>query len=76
MDRVPARNLVFLLGDFNAQASRNRDKWYPIFGKFGIAKENNNSYRLLQFCRYYNQAINTNMVFGHKVAHKLIFFFT
>ena len=26
IDRVPGRNMVFLLGDFNAQVSRNRDR--------------------------------------------------
>ena len=63
IDRAPSRNLVFLLGDFNAQVGRNRDRWYPSLGKFGVGKENSNGYRLLQFCRYNNLVI-TNTVFG------------
>ena len=51
IDRVQGRNTVFLLGDFNAQVGRNRDRWYPSLGKFGIGKENSNGYRLFQFCR-------------------------
>ena len=61
IDRVPGRNMLFLLGDFNAQVGRNRDRWYPSLGKFGVGKENSNGYRLLQFCRYKNLVI-ANMV--------------
>ena len=73
IDRVPGRNMVFLLGDFNAQVGRNRDRWYPSLGNFGVGKENSNGYRLLQFCRYNNLVI-TNTVFGHKMAHKLTWY--
>ena len=65
--------MVFLLGDFNAQVGRNRDRWYPSLGKFGVGKENSNGYRLLQFCRYNNLVI-TNTVFGHKMTHKLTWY--
>ncbi|XP_065571512.1 craniofacial development protein 2-like [Artemia franciscana] len=75
IDRVPGRNMVFLLGNFNAQVGRNRDRWYPSLGKFGIGKENSNGYRLLHFCRYKNLVI-TNTVFDHKIAHKLTWFLT
>jgi hypothetical protein len=30
-----------------AQVSRNRNRWYPSLGKFGVGKENSNGYRLL-----------------------------
>ena len=73
IDRVPGRNMVFLLGDFNAQVGRNRDRWYPSLGNFGVGKENSNGYRLLQFCRYNNLVI-TITVFGHKMAHKLTWY--
>ena len=62
IDRVPGRNMVFLLRDFNAQVGRNRDRWYPSLGKFGAGEETSNGYRLLQFCRYNNLVI-TNTVF-------------
>ena len=32
--------MVFLLGDFNPQVSRNRDRCYPNLGKFGVEKKN------------------------------------
>ena len=70
INRVPGRNLVFLFEDFNAQVGRNRVRWYSSPSKFGIRKENSNGYRLLQFCRYNNLVI-TNVVVGHKIAHKL-----
>ena len=65
--------MTVLLRDFNAQVGRNRDRWYPSLGKFGVGKENSNGYRLLQFCRYNNLVI-TNTVFGHKMAHKLTWY--
>jgi hypothetical protein len=34
IDKVPGRNMMLLLGDFNAQVDRNRDRWYPSLGKF------------------------------------------
>ena len=61
---------MFLLGNFNAQVGRNRDRWYPSLGKFGEGNENSDGYRPLQFCRYNNLVI-TNTVFGHKMADKL-----
>ena len=70
IDRVPGRNMVFLLGDFNALVGRNRDRWYPRLDKFGVGQENSNGYRLLQFRRYNNLVI-TNTVFGHETAHEL-----
>ena len=73
IDRVPGRNMMFLLGDFNNQVSRIRDRWYPSLSKFRAGKENGNGYRLLQFCRYNNLVI-TNAVFGHKMAHKLTWY--
>ena len=73
IDRVPGRNMVFLLRVFNAQVGRNRDRWNSCLGKFDVGKENSNGYRLLQFCRYNNLVI-TNMVFGRKKANKLTWY--
>ena len=42
IERVPGRNIVLLLGDFDAQAGRNRDRWYLSLGKFGVGKGNSN----------------------------------
>ena len=64
IDRVPGRNMVFLLGDFHAQVGRNRDRWYPSLGKFGVGKENSNGYRLLQFYRYNNLVYNQYSVWS------------
>ena len=64
---------MFILGDFNAQVGRNRDRWYSSLGKFGIGKENSNGYRLLQFC-WHNNLVITNTMFGHKMAHKLTWY--
>ena len=52
--------MVFLLGNFNTQVGRNRDRWCPSLGEFGIGKENS---------RKKNPFI-TNAVLGHKIAQK------
>ena len=44
--RVPGRNMVCLLGDFNHQVGRKKDRWYPSLGNFDLGKENSNGYRL------------------------------
>ena len=76
IDRVPGRNMVFLLGDFNCYRSIETGiDGILSWGKFGVGKENRNGYRQLQFCRYNNLVI-TNTVFGHKMAHKLMMAFT
>ena len=51
IDRVPGRNMVFLLRDFNTKFGRNRERWYPSQDKFGVGKEKSNGSRVLQFCR-------------------------
>ena len=40
MDRVPGRNMIFLVEDFKIQVGKNRDRWYVSLGKFGVGKEN------------------------------------
>ena len=73
IDRVPGRNMVFLLRDLNAQVCTNRDRCYPSICKFGLGKVVGGlvgGCRLLQFCRY-NNLVETNTVFGHKTAHAL-----
>ena len=62
--------MTFLIGYLNTQVGRNRDRWYPSLGKFGVGKGNSNGYRLLPFCRHSNLVI-TNTVFGHKMVQKL-----
>ena len=63
------RNMVLLLGHFNTQVGRNRDRWYSSLGKFVLGKENSNDYRHFQFC-WCNNLVIINTMFGHKMAHK------
>ena len=62
--------MVLSQGDFNAQAGRDRNKWYLSLGNFDVGKETNNGYRLLQFCSF-NNPVMTNTVFSHKMAYKI-----
>lgn len=73
IDRIPKRNMLILLGDFNAQVGTNRERWYPCIGNQGIGKENGNGNRLLRFCMY-NKLVITNTVFRHKKVHKVTWY--
>ena len=70
------RNIVFLLGDFDAQAGRNRDRRYNSLGKFGVGKEKSNGHRLCSYNNFvvYNNLVITNTVFGHKMTYKLTWY--
>ena len=43
IDRVPGRNMAFLLGNFNAQAGTTWNRWYANIDEFNVGKENSNS---------------------------------
>ena len=48
--RVPQKDKLFLLGDFNARVGRDHVLWPNVLGKYGIGSANENGDRLLNFC--------------------------
>jgi len=49
--------MVFLLGDFNAQVGRNRDRWYPSLGKFCVEKKTAMAIGFCNFVRNYQATV-------------------
>ena len=69
INRIPASEHVYLLGDFNARVVADRESWPRLLGHHGIGKLNENGQRLLEFCCFHNLYV-TNTYFQNKDSHK------
>ena len=68
--KVPEREPLFILGDFNARVGADNNSWPTCLGRFGIGKMNENGQRLLEFCCYYGLCV-TNTFFNTKLQHRV-----
>ncbi|XP_062861160.1 craniofacial development protein 2-like [Trichomycterus rosablanca] len=48
IDQIPAKDVIFITGDFNAKVGSRED--LPVVGKFGLGKRNDAGDRLVQCC--------------------------
>ncbi|ESN96874.1 hypothetical protein HELRODRAFT_178673 [Helobdella robusta] len=48
IDQIPARDIIFVMGDFNAKVGSGED--LPAVGKFGLGEQNDAVDRLIQCC--------------------------
>ena len=69
INRIPAFEHIYLLGDFNARVGADRESWSRLLGHHGIGKLNENGQRLLEFCCIHNLCV-TNTYFQNKDRHK------
>ena len=71
LNEILKHNIKILMGDMNAQISRNRDGFEQMMiGPFGSASHtNNNGERLILFCGINDHCIE-NSYFRHKMIHK------
>ena len=67
---VPAKDDLFLLGDFNARVGTDHTSWPHCLGHFGVGKMNENGQRLLEFCSFYDLCL-TNTFFHTKPHHRV-----
>ena len=65
----PKKNIVILMGDFNAKIGSDNSGYEEIMGKQGIGEMNDNGERFADLCATTNLAIGGSL-FPHKNIHK------
>ena len=72
LNEIPEHDIKILMGDMNAQISRNRDGFEQMIEPLGSASHtNNNGERLIFFCSIHGLCIG-NSYFRHKMIHKQV----
>ena len=69
--KIPEREPLFILGDFNARVGADHSSWPTCLGHFGIGKMNENGQCLLVFSCYYGLCVS-NTFFNTKLQHSLL----
>jgi hypothetical protein len=70
---IPSRDMVLILGDFNAQTGGDNSEWKGTLGRHAFYREagpTENGIRLLSFCRYHNLTVASSF-FQHRRRHKV-----
>ncbi|XP_050707118.1 uncharacterized protein LOC126992423 [Eriocheir sinensis] len=70
ISRVPEKEPLFILGDFNARVGAGYTSWPTCLGHFGTGKMNENGQRLLEFCCHHGLCVS-NTFFDTKPQHKV-----
>ncbi|XP_047494975.1 uncharacterized protein LOC125043065 [Penaeus chinensis] len=68
--KVPPKDQVILLGDFNARVGSDYEAWPSCLGKLNFGKVNENGQRLLEFCTRLNLCV-ANSFFQTKPQNKV-----
>ncbi|XP_047480569.1 craniofacial development protein 2-like [Penaeus chinensis] len=68
--KVPPKDQVILLGDFNACVGSDYEAWPSCLGKLNVGKVNENGQRLLEFCTRLNLCV-ANSFFQTKPQNKV-----
>ena len=73
VDEVGKRDMLIVMGDFNARVGNDVNGWPGLVGRFGSEERNDNGERLLDFCAF-NGMVITNTVFQHRPCHQWTWF--
>lgn len=69
LSRIPPREQILLMGDFNARVGRDFEAWPKVLGRHGVGNMNSNGLLLLSMCTQFNLAI-TNTMFRLPAKYK------
>lgn len=58
--QVPVRDMLLIMGDFNARVGNDITTWRGTLGRFGPAEQNENGVKLLDFCALNDLAITNS----------------
>ena len=69
VSKIPERDNLVVVGDFNAKTGSSWNKYKSTIGKFGKGSTNSNGERLLEFASSHDLVL-TNTCFKHKLCHR------
>ena len=69
IEKISKRDIVILLGDFNAKTGTGHTDFPKNMGTFGEGIFNSSGRRLLETCKSLDLVI-TNTLFNHKKSHR------
>ena len=70
IQNVPNRELLIIMGDFNAKVGKDWETWKGAMGKFGYGEENERGEKLLNFCTNNNLRIMNTAFYQKKDSRK------
>ena len=59
--KIPSREKILLMGDFNARVGRDFEAWPRVLGRHGVGNMNSNGQLLLSLCAQFELAITSTM---------------
>ena len=73
MRKTLKRDMLLVMGDFNARIGNDVDAWRGTIGMFGPGELNEKGVKLLDFCAF-NNLVVTNTLFQHRPCHQQTWF--
>lgn len=68
--KINKKDIIFLMGDFNARVGSCREDFEDIIGEHGIGHRNENGELLLEICGNFELCVGGTL-FNHKTCHKI-----